>query len=157
MDIFLTHEGDLLRDTTGNDFEYVFDDDEVLQDIAIRIKSYPGDFAYFQDIGCELSTLVGQLMTPDTLLQGESLIYQALNSSPLLVDKQVTVRGIPVATNEALFVIAIQDTAIEEQLFLIPFDFERGMLRPRSHLDELRTAGVVASNTDIIGTFPLQR
>lgn len=131
MDIYLSHEGDIPLNISKNALETIDGMDEQLQSVAIRIKSRKGDFSYHQEIGCALDELVGELMSKNTLRRGELIIQDALANNDLLITTEIKVRGIPINSTEALFVIALSDTFNKESLYTIPFDFTHGLVNVR--------------------------
>lgn len=153
-DYFMTHEGDLLINIAGDEFAFESGIGEALQDIAIIVKTSPGEFQYNQLLGCALYSLVGKLLTKDVLSEGERLIHSALNSSEKLSEYTITVRGVPVSTNEALFIIAIEDNDENETLYIVPFDFEHGVIEQRTSIEALKRRGLIDTATEIIGILP---
>lgn len=127
-DIFLTHEGDFLINADG-DLQQVSGMEEKLQVVARLVKS-PDDGT----LGgrCSLYRLVGRLLTPEALRDGEAIIYSALAGSLALSNVVVEVRGIPVSASTALFVISLSTASNpHETLYTIPFDFQHGVIEPR--------------------------
>ena len=145
MELFLTHEGDLM--VTDDDLQLVTGIAEILQGIAIRLKTTPGGFLYHTSLGCALDQLIGALLTPATLKEGERLLTVALNDSPLLLGVTLEVRGIPVSRAQALFIVAVNNLREGERLYLVPFDYEHGAVgyRDQSIIPagaDLTTAGI---------------
>ena len=126
MDILLTKYGDLSLGVTG-DLDIVKYSQELAQEITFRIQTTIGEFDLLPAFGNRLEELIGELLTPDTLILGENIIYSALAGSPLLSGTSVEVRGVPINATQAIFVISVESD-YEPQLYTIPFDFLRGIV-----------------------------
>lgn len=128
MDLFLTHEGDLALTTLSELQTTLSTRGEQLQAVGIRVKTKLGYSQLRPLLGSRLDQLVGALLTKETLAMGEKYLQEALANSPLLTTVDVSVRGVPVGTNTALFLIMLNGG---ETRYLIPFDFTRGIVEPR--------------------------
>ena len=131
MDLYLTHEGDIGLSVTG-DLQSTTGIGEILQSIAISMKTRLGQFRLRRDLGNSLGQLVGQFLTADTLSLGEKLIIQALSGNQLFSSVSIGVRGIPINDTQALFVISVTNSGGQYATYTIPFDFQHGILKPRT-------------------------
>ena len=131
MDLFMTHEGDLALNSQTGDLHTTAGIGEVLQSIALRLKTRRGQYRFRQMLGNQLDVLVGQFLTTDALRQGEHLIYQALTDSPLFASCSIEVQGAPISNSQVLFVISVSHSG-QHALYTVPFDFQHGMLAPRN-------------------------
>lgn len=121
MDVFCTHEGDLAVGVDG-DLALVDGDAAILQAVSFVVKQAGG----------VLAPLVGELLTPETLLNGEDLLCEALLMCPSLYGVGYEVRGLPVNTTQALFLIDLELTTDVPHLVTIPFDFQAGVVDLRT-------------------------
>lgn len=130
-DLFLTHEGDI-RLTTDGTLSLAESNDDLLQSVAYRMKTRPGQDKLVPQLGNLLHTLVGTLLTPETLRRGEALIHRALSGSRATLYATVNVRGVPINATEALFLIGVAPyDGGRGALYKIPFDFQRGIVKLR--------------------------
>jgi len=127
----MTHEGDLALSSTG-DLQTTNGIGEILQSITLRMKTNISQYRLRQTLGNSLTSLVGQFLTQDTLRSGENLIYAALSGDKLLSSVSVEVRGIPINKTQAVFIISVTGSDIHG-LYSIPFDFQHGIVEPRSN------------------------
>lgn len=129
-DLFLTHEGDLALTPIG-DLQRARGLAEILQTIAIRLKTRQGTFPLRPELGHVLDELVGEFLTEGALRRGEQLIYRALSGSLVLSSIPLEVRGAPVNEAQAIFVVSFPFDGVP-RLFTIPFDFQHGALVART-------------------------
>lgn len=133
MDFFLSHEGDLV---IGDGGTLVTTDGvaAALQAVAFIVKTARGDYALSPTYGSLLHTLVGELLTPQALLDGEAFLRDALLREEALLPYEITVRGVPVNATQALFLITVAGAFDGTRQFTIPFDFTHGVVELRDPL-----------------------
>ena len=128
-DLFLTHEGDITF-SVNNNLQLTTGLGESLQVMALRLKTMLGSYQLRPAIGNALQTLVGQFLTPETLHDGEQLIFSALSGSQQLANAYIDVQGAAVNATQAVFIIYF-NSPTGSSLYNIPFDFEHGLIESR--------------------------
>ena len=125
-DLWFTSEGDFL---VGYDCDLLLanDLDMLLQSIAIRVKTLPGEMALHPEVGVEMMDLIGAPMNEETLALGEMLIYNNLTYDGLFNPDDITVAAAPINKYQALFIVEVMAPELDrERLFVIPYDFQEG-------------------------------
>jgi len=118
-ELFLTHSGDLVFE--DRDFKTVDYLDEAIQSVAYRLKTAFSENNLLENI-------IGEFMTRDTIGTIQKELSRIITTDNITLARfPVEVRGFPINTSEAIFVVALGYEE-NEILFTIPFDFNRGIL-----------------------------
>lgn len=109
------------------DFAYVRNRDALRQNIMNRLKSDNPDWYHHSKIGGNLSDLIGEPNTKETGDLGATYIYNSLTYSNLVSPYVLSVRPVPINSNEILFLITIDMGTEESYKLPVVFNLERGL------------------------------
>ncbi|MEC3459872.1 hypothetical protein [Bacillus thuringiensis] len=97
------------------------------QVILNRLRTDNPDRFIHQDIGADLSELIGLPNTRETGELGKSLIEKSLTSDKFIPPSDLSVRPVPVSSSEILFYITVRRKATDLVLPVL-FNLEHGLL-----------------------------
>ena len=105
-DLALSLDADLVVDSTG-DLACITGVQVLQQEIAVRLKTFKGDFLYQTQCGTLLETLVGQPNSPDVQTLGEKMIIDALTHDGLLTPDALSVISVQQDAHSILFAVLV--------------------------------------------------
>lgn len=115
-------EGELIRDIPLQ-VSYLSDKQVILN----RLRTDNPDWFLHQEIGADLSELVGLPNTRETGLKGKDLIEKSLTGDNFVLPKDLTVRPIPISSSEILFYISVSRLT-GDLVIPVLFNLEHGIL-----------------------------
>lgn len=81
-DLKLTENGELVINSETGDFDYVYGDECVAQQIMFRMKTQKGDYMMFPEVGASLEDFIGKDISERTLVQIEERVLEEVLKVP---------------------------------------------------------------------------
>lgn len=123
-DIRLNAAGDFLVARTA-DIEYVSGNDEVVQNVVIRMKTVKGEGAIVPDMGNLLPEILGLPNTVETANQGEIIINEALGHDGYMLSGY-SLESWPETPTTLMYEIVVNVGFGSRRVVMVPVDLNQG-------------------------------
>lgn len=108
MDFYFSTEGDLKIAPNGDVALTPSNWRDDGQQAYVRVKTEPGDWTLYPNLGVDLTRLYGQPQSRETGALGEKLILDALNREGRFAGKQLSVKSVPTGPQTIRFDIYVR-------------------------------------------------
>jgi hypothetical protein len=124
IDLGLTNDGDLMLDVNPDinetDLQLAEDEDNLRQQVIIRLKTYRGDWLSFMGVGANMVDYIGLPNTKEVADRIAANIVSAITYDKFIDPSLVNIYSIPVNENEILFTIRIE---YKHQAITLPISY----------------------------------
>lgn len=126
----MTETGDLVIGENG-DFEIVYGDEQLAQEVLFRLKTTLGDWTLSPGIGASLERFIGEPNIPVTHALIETKIIEALTKGNLLFSPSVS--AIPIGENEVFCLVEFGSLENDERVIQVQsaLDLRKGLVFAR--------------------------
>lgn len=119
MDFYMSHDGDIKIDSSGDIglTDTIWRDEA--QQVYIRCMTEVGDYQLYPSLGADLSRLYGMPQSEETGEYGKALIVAALEREGRFTGKGIDVKAVPISHQTIRFDIYITTNAVPRQVLSV--------------------------------------
>lgn len=130
IDLQISEDGELLVNAAG-DLATCWGDEQLAQEVLVRLKTQKGDFLLSPEMGASLERFIGLPNEPSTHIAIQAALETELQRGSLIFGAQIEV--VPIGPNEVLIVVEFPSYSDDDRIIQVSagLDLRTGVVYAR--------------------------